>query len=119
MKKNKRFFPPLVGGCSLLVIFAVLCLTVFAILTVSTAKAEQRLSKVSADAVSAYYKADAEAEIIFSQIRSGNVPENVTVENNVFSYSCQVSAGLLLNVKVSLSDGEWLILSWQTVPSNR
>ena len=117
--KNKRFFPPLVGGCSLLVIFAILCLTVFAILTLSTAKAELRLSQISADAVYAYYQADAEAEMIFSEIRSGNIPQNVTVENNVYSYSCPISPTLFLNVEVCFNDGEWLVLSWQTVSSNR
>ena len=119
MMKNKHFSPPFVGVCSLLVILAILCMTVFAILTVSSAKSEQRLSQISADAVAAYYRADAEAEIIFSDIRSGNVPENVTVENNVYSYSCPISSNLFLNVKVSFDGGEWLVLLWQTASLNR
>jgi Tfp pilus assembly protein PilX len=117
--KAKSFSPPLVGGASLLVIFAVICLTVFALLTVSTANAEQRLSRVSANAVSAYYKADAAAEIIFSEIRSGNVPKNVTIKNNVYSYTCAISDNLFLYVEVCFSNGEWLVLSWQPISSNR
>ena len=119
MMKTKRFFPPLIGGSSLLVIFAILCLTVFAILALSTAKAEQKLSQISANAVSAYYQADADAELIFSEIRNGNVPENVSFENNVYSYSCQISSNLFLNVEITFNDGKWLVLSWQTVSSNR
>ena len=54
---RKRTFPPIVGISSLLVIFSALCLTVFTLLTISTARAERRLSDVSAEAVSAYYNA--------------------------------------------------------------
>ena len=44
MDERRDSFPPAVGGSSLLVIFAVLCLTVFALLTLSTAAADSRLS---------------------------------------------------------------------------
>ena len=50
---EKRFAAPAVGGSSLLVIFAVLCLTVFALLGLSTVRADGRLSDASAKAVSA------------------------------------------------------------------
>ena len=59
---EKRFSAPAVGGSSLLVIFAVLCLTVFALLGLSTVQADGRLSGASAEAVSAYYAADCRAE---------------------------------------------------------
>ena len=52
MEDKKRFSPPVVGGSSLLVIFAVLCLTVFALLSLSTVRADVRLSEASAQAVS-------------------------------------------------------------------
>lgn len=39
MNERQRFSPPAVGGSSLLVIFAVLCLTVFAMLSLSTVQA--------------------------------------------------------------------------------
>ena len=117
--KTKRLSPPIIGASSLLVIFAVLCLTVFALLTLSTAKDEQNLSNVSANAVSAYYKADAEAEFIFAEIRSGNIPPSVTVEDDIYSYSCQISSNLYLNVQLRFSEGEWTILSWQTNSTNK
>lgn len=117
--KNKPLLPSFVGGCSLLVIFSVLCLTIFSLLTVSTAKAEQRLSVVSADAVRAYYQADAEAEQIFARIRCGDIPKNVTVEDGIYSYACRVTPTLYLHVQLYFSDDEWTVLSWQTVSSNR
>ena len=56
---NKYEAPAAVGGSSLLVIFAVLCLVVFALLGCATVQADGRLSDVSAQSVSNYYRADA------------------------------------------------------------
>ena len=119
MKPNKRNAPPMVGGSSLLIIFAVLCLTVFSLLTLSTAKADQRLSDVSADAVKAYYSADLQAETILSQLRAGQLPEGVTVNGSVYSYTCEISETQTLMVEISLVGNSWEILRWQAVSSNR
>ena len=69
--------PAAVGGSSLLVIFAVLCLTVFALLTLSTAAADSRLSQDAAAAVEAYYQADSQAEALWARLRAGERPEEV------------------------------------------
>ena len=53
MDKQRKFQAPMVGGSSLLVIFAVLCLTVFALLGFSTVQADRRLADASIAAVSA------------------------------------------------------------------
>ena len=58
MDEKRRFLPAAVGGSSLLVIFAVLCLTVFALLALSTVQADGRLSQKTAQAVAEYYDAD-------------------------------------------------------------
>ena len=57
MHKKQRLSVPVVGGSSLLVIFAVLCMTVFALLSLSTVLADGRLNQASVEAVSAYYTA--------------------------------------------------------------
>jgi len=44
MDKRRRFSVPAVGGSALLTMFAVLCLTVFALLSLSTALSRARLS---------------------------------------------------------------------------
>ena len=62
MKKGQKMNLPAVGGSSLLVIFAVLCMTVFAVLSLSTVLAEQRLSETAAESVAAYYRADLQAD---------------------------------------------------------
>ena len=82
MNRNKQQVP-VIGGSSLLVIFAVLCLTVFALLGFSTVQADKRLSDISAEAVSDYYAADCQAEEIFALLRSGQIPDDVSTDGNV------------------------------------
>ena len=105
--------PPPVGGSSLLVIFAVLCLTVFAMLTLSTARADDRLADASVEAVSAYYRADAEAESVLSRLRSGQVPDGVAVSGDLFTYTCAISDTRALQVKVRVDGSRYTILRWQ------
>ena len=122
---------PITGGSSLLVIFAILCFTVFTLLALSTAQADSRLADASAKAVSDYYRADLEAENILAQLRQGTIPENVHVKDNVYSYTCPISDTQMLMVEVirettntkSLSGATapadstitWRILRWQAV----
>ena len=57
-----------IGSASIVMIFAVLCLTVFAALSFETAGYEQRLAEKSAASVEAYYVADGIAEERYLQI---------------------------------------------------
>ena len=98
-KRTGEFAPPAVGGTSLLVMFAVLCLTTFAVLSLSTVKAGDRLATASAEAVTEYYAADLEAERILSRLRSGEIPEGV------------------IAVKVRVEGDAWEILQWKVVSS--
>lgn len=104
---------PVIGGSSLLVIFAVLCLTVFALLGFSTVQADQRLSDISAEAVSDFYAADCQAEEIFALLRSGQIPETVSIQDGVYSYSCTISPTQELQVEIRAND--WSVLRWQAV----
>ena len=112
---NQKMRPPLVGGSSLLVVFAVLCLTVFALLGFSTVQADKRLSDASAAAVRDYYTADLQAEVILAQLRNGDIPDGVVEKNGVYSYVCPVSKTQELQVAVRIDDEAWEILRWQTV----
>lgn len=129
-----NFRPPALGGVSLLVIFAVLCLTVFALLSLSTVQADCRLADATTQAVSDYYAADMEAQTILANLRQGKIPDNVTVindetlpndadsgqpENTIYGYTCQISETQNLEVQVRLNpqNGSYSILRWQAVPS--
>ena len=113
--RKQRMEAPLVGGSSLLIIFAVLCLTVFALLGLSTVQANDRLSRVSAQAAADYYAADGEAEAVLAALRRGEVPANVQVEGDIYSYICAISETQELHVEVRLGADGWEVLQWQAV----
>lgn len=113
MSKHQEHQLPVIGGSSLLVIFAVLCLTVFALLGFSTVQADKRLADVSIQAVSDYYAADCAAEEILAKLRAGQLPEGVTLTGDVYAYSCPISPTQALQVEVR--SGDWEVLRWQAV----
>lgn len=115
MNKRQRFLPPSVGGSSLLVIFAVLCLTVFALLSLSTVMAETRLKDASVKAVTDYYQADYRAQELFAQLRRGQLPPEVTENQGVYSYCCPISDTQILKVELTKEKDIWKVLCWQAV----
>ncbi len=117
MDKRSRFSFPAVGGSSLLIMFAVLCLVVFALLGLSTVRAEQRLSDTSAEAVADYYRADRMAEEIYTKLRRGQVPEGVTVTDEIYSYAIPISDTQILQVALRKDGEEWTVLLWQAISS--
>lgn len=112
MKEN--FSLSTLGGTSLLLIFSVLCLTVFAVLSLSTAKAGDNLSISSEASVKAYYEADSEAEEILTALRRGDFVEGVEEEDSVYSYKCPINERTSLYVEVMIDGSEYEILRWQS-----
>lgn len=119
MKQKRRISIPAFGGSSLLVIFAVLCLTLFALLGLSSAQASERMNTAAADSVSTYYAADYEAEKTLALLRQGIVPENVRNEDNIYSWSYPVSQRQRLEIEVRLEGSEYEVLRWQLVSSTQ
>ena len=114
MRKGK--FPlNAVGISSLLVIFAVLCLTVFALLSVSTVQAQLRLAENTRSAITGYYRADGEAEEILSKLRTGEIPEGVEKKGDTYAYACPISENQALFVCVKVHGTEYTVLRWQAV----
>lgn len=118
-RKEDNFSPPAIGGISLLVAFAVLCLTVFALLSLSTVQAQSRLADASFLSVTEYYAADSEATRILALLRMGESPEGVVNNGGVYSYSCPISNTQVLEVEVRLDGEEYDILRWQAVPDGQ
>ena len=116
MNKENASPVPMTGGSFVIVVFAVLCMTIFALLSLNTALADKRLKDASLKSTEAYYEADCLAEEIFADIRLGNVPEDVTVENGVYSFSCDVSERQRLDVEVTKDAEGWRVIKWHTVP---
>jgi len=118
MDNDTRGGIPVTGGSSLLVIFAVLCLTVFALLGLSTVQAGGRLTQATARAVEAYYLADCQAEELFARLRAGEMPEGVTpcgCREEGYTYTCPISNTQQLCVELHIDSGSWTVTRWQTV----
>lgn len=110
--KEKKPSNPIVGGSSLITIFAVLCLITFTLLTLSTVTSSRNMAEDSYNAVKAYYNADLEAEKIFSDLKRGNVPSCVTVNGNLYTYVCTISETQFITVELMLIDGVWDVIKW-------
>ena len=123
-RDKERFAPPAVGGTSLLVVFAVLCLTVFALLSLATVRSDTNLADASQRSVEEYYAADLAAQEILARIRAGETPEGVRImggDTLYAEYVCPISDTKELQVYVALRPApggmDYEILRWQTVPS--
>ncbi|MDO5445753.1 MAG: hypothetical protein Q4F31_09070 [Eubacteriales bacterium] len=100
------------GATSLMVIFAVLCLAVFSVLTLSTVLADSRLEATANKSVTAYYRADAAAEEALAELRANG-------EEGLHEYSVPVSDTQRLDVRVRLTGEEYEVFRWQLVNSEK
>ena len=117
-KKKARFALPTLGGSTLLVIFAVLCLLTFSLLTLSTALSNRRLSEASLSATTAYYEADCAAEEIIAALRAGKMPEHVVRSGNTYSFSCPITEKQSLFVVLEERENSWYITQYKTVTAD-
>lgn len=128
--RAKNPVPPAIGGSSLLVAFAVLALTVFAMLSLSTVQADERLGDASARAVEDYYAADARAQEILACLRTGaELPAGAAVETSAAhddgeveetcSYTVPISETQELHVTVALRGSAYTVLRWQAAPAGQ
>lgn len=113
-----------IGITSLTVILCVLCLTVFSVLTLSTALSERKFSDKRATEMQEYYAAESEAAILVNEMQ--NVLEQnedvyafaeqngMKTENNIFRFQKIIDEGQELEVVLQLSD-KIEIKTWQVV----
>ncbi len=112
---NGKIRVPLVGVSSLLVIFSVLVLTVFSMISLSSSLASKRINDASLEAMRDYYRADTEAEEIFAALKQGDMPSGVTAEGDIYKYSCVISDTQRLEVEIKKTDTGWDIMRWKPV----
>lgn len=111
--KGGRTSPPAVGAASLFTAFAVLLLTMLALLSLSQAMADRRLAEKAAEHTAAWYAADLEAQKIYANLREGEIPPEVSVRDGVYSYSVPVSQYQTLFVEIETATAA--VLRWQVV----
>ena len=99
-----------IGAITVLNILLVIMLSIFSALTLSSARADMALSQRSADSVTAYYAADAEAVRLYREFSESSEPE---LETDISASDTQT---LHLHF-ARTADGEAKILAWQLVPA--
>ena len=108
------------GAVSLVMIFCVLCLTVFSVLTLAAADRESKLSEMTAQSAAEYYRADHDATVIAAALRNGgSLPADVEIvqDGDTVSFLLPVGNSLELDVALSVRGGTCEILRWQMVYS--
>lgn len=110
------------GAVSLVMIFAVLCLTVFSVLTLSTATGESRLAQATAQHTADYYAADAQATAIAAQLRQGSREPEIEGIPIVYEdasdgqraiFSVPAGQNQALSVVLLLQNQSYAILKWE------
>ena len=109
-RQRDHLSAPATGGISLLTVF-----TVFALLSLSTVRADERLSLASAQAVRDYYAADNGAQEILARLRAGEVPLDVTIDGGIYSYAVPISENQELQVELRVEGTTYTVLKWQAV----
>ena len=119
-----------VGSASIVLVFAVLCLTVFSLITFVVAGNDSALVEAEAQLVKGYYEADTLAEHIVAQIiQSDATPDTVRgidiktgVDDSsgaeIAYFFCPVSDIKDLYVRLAIRDGSYDILSWKLCDTN-
>lgn len=120
MSDKRRTAGVHVGSASIVLIFAVLCLTVFASLSLVTANHERKLAEKSAEAVRQYYAADWQCEEIYQQIyqqlQSGVAVSQLTVPHVKVR---QEGATAYLSYAVALDERQQLAVQLAVLPDGR
>lgn len=113
-----------IGITSMTVILCVLCLTVFSVLTLSTAISEREFSEKRAVAAKEYYAAETEAAKLVNEMQTvleeGKdiyvfaEQHGIAVKDSIFRFQKTIDDGQELDVVLRLSD-HLEIESWQVV----
>ena len=115
-----------VGSASMVLVFAVLCLSVFSLITFVVAINSKALAETEARLVEGYYEADLLAERILSEILdAGHIPGNILgvdvgyywdweLDADIVQYACPLPGSeKWLYVKLAFYFDSYDVLSWR------
>jgi len=114
-----------VGSASMVLVFAVLCLTIFSLITLVVSSNDKALVDVQVELVSGYYGADTLATRILADILAADtIPDNVRgvdihtgwdeeLNAETTYYYCRISDVKTLYVNLIFHDDSYDILSWR------
>jgi len=113
------------GSASIVLVFAVLCLTVFSLITFVVASNDKTLVAREAELVVGFFEADARAENIVAQIiGSWVIPEEIEginihhewdfqTDTDFVAFSSPISDALAIFVRLAVNSDSYEILSWR------
>ena len=113
-----------IGGASIILIFAVLCMTIFSLISLQTALAGQNLATAQEKYIKDYYNADTQAEHVLAEIINAVVvPDNIGgidittgydehLRAETYAFSCTVNDTKELYVKAAVKRDACDILVW-------
>ena len=118
-----------VGSASIVLVFAVLCLTIFSLISFIVTQNTKALVDAEAEFVKGYYKADSRAELILAEILNSetiptqiqdiiiNIEQVSDLESNIinFAYPIYDTNYKDLFVRVSLGEESYSVLSWRVI----
>ena len=99
-----------IGSASIIMLFAVLCLTVLSALSLLSANSQYALAERSSNVVKAYYEADFRAAEIFERVKSGAETE--------LEHQLAIDEHQILDVAFERVDGELRISRWRIIESD-
>ena len=110
MREKKATYPPInIGTSFMLVIFILLCMVIFAVLSLSSALKDYDYAKQKANRTTAYYEACNEAEEIYAKIEE----ENHREDSIVYSVPINESEQLQVTLKRQFdAENNYYIYSW-------
>lgn len=116
MNKSYTTMPAIVG-IMLVTIFAILCMSIFTVLVLTSYYSASGLTDASTAHITAYYEADSAGEAILAELRQGDVPEGVAdLGGGIYEYSCPLSDGGSLEIRVRVASADdYEILRWQLI----
>jgi len=128
MKKSNNEYGINVGSSTLIMIFALLCLTIFALLTYKTALNEKNLSQKAAKEIKYYYEADYKASKIKDEIEyklnrgediSSIVDYKKVIGGSLYiGYSVEINEYKKLDVEIKKDGNKFVIVKWKEVSNN-
>lgn len=119
-KVNKVLLP--IGSSSLIMVFIVLCMAIFAAITFLTASNEKKLTNQSAEFLEKYYMANEQAGNILSDIQKAidetgetknlsiNTDVSITYVENGLEFDVPVTEALVIKVKANIDNDKKLVL---------
>ena len=121
MNKRRDSLTIGIGLTTFMMVFIVLCLTIFATLAYLQAKHNEVETNKIIDASVAYYDADYEASKLYVELRSHLEDtsflqeNNITKKENVYSYSVSISSTQSLYVSLESIEDDLVIKEWKAI----